>query len=181
MRNGLFKEQEETNTGEALPNINYQEKLNTLSNNKYKLIFLLMINYENLRLSDYYTLKLKNINKSKDNYIDLNKNEIVFNHLVKNEVKDKITIKLKRNEMELFKDILKDNTDDRLFQNIQLNGYKKGMNRIAKKVFGLKSVSLLRRLKYKELPEGSKEILNKVMGIAHKQNHSVKIANRYYM
>ena len=45
MRNGLFKEQEETNKGEALPNMNYQEKLNTLPNNKYKLIFLLMINY----------------------------------------------------------------------------------------------------------------------------------------
>ena len=71
-----------------------------------------MINYENLRLSDYYTLKLKNISKAKDNYIDLIKNEIVFNHLVKNEVKDKITIKLTWNEMELFKDILKDNTDE---------------------------------------------------------------------
>ena len=85
-----------------------------------------MINYENLRLSDYYTLKLKNTNKTKDNYIDLNKNEIVFNHFVKNEVKDKITIKLKRNEIQLFKDIFKDYPDERLFQNIQLNGYKKG-------------------------------------------------------
>ena len=52
------------------------------------------------------------------------------------------------------------------------------MNRIAKKVFGLKSVSLLRRLKYKQLPEGSKEILNKIMDIANKQNHGVKVATR---
>jgi hypothetical protein len=181
LRNNLFKEQQEVNKTEALPDIDYQKKLDELPDTKYKLIFMLMLNYENLRLSDYYTIKLRNYNKTTDNYINKDYTEIVFNHIVKTEIKRGITIKLTKAESKLFKDILKDNTDDLLFSNIQLNGFKKGMNRIAKKHFDLKSVSLLRRLKYKELPEGSKEIVNKVMDIAKKQGHSITTANRFYM
>jgi len=44
-----------------------------------------------------------------------------------------LVIELKKNESELFRYILKNH--DKLFEKIQLGGYKKKINRITKKIF----------------------------------------------
>ena len=59
--------------------------------------------------------------------------------------------------------------------------YKKKLNRIAKKIFNLKSVSLLRRLHYKNVSDNVKEVMQEVSDISKGQNHGIKTANRFYI
>ncbi len=161
----------------------YNKILDTLENNNWKLIFLLLINYPNLRISDYYSIKINPIDKKKDNYFTKNFTKIIFKHLVKENKNNKnnISIKLKPEHKKLFKEILTNYEYNNLNLNLNIGSFKKQLNRLSKKYFSI-SPSDFRKLIYKEnVPSGFKEIYNKLEKIANNQNHNLKTSLQYYI
>lgn len=161
----------------------YNKIIDNLENNNWKLIFLLLINYPNLRISDYYSIKITPDDKKKDNYFTKNFTKIIFKHLVKENKNNKnnISIKLKTEHQKLFKEILTDYQFNNLNLNLNVESFKKQLNRLSKKYFSI-SPSDFRKLIYKEnIPHGFKETYNKLEKIANNQNHNLKTSLQYYI
>lgn len=152
----------------------YNKIINKMNDNIYKLFFILMINYPNVRLQDYFNISL---NEKDDNFITKDYKKIIFNKLVKTDTTKKITIDLTPEHQELFKKILTDFKYEYLHTNIKLDSFKKHINRMSKKIFDVKSISLFRRLAYQE----NKEQYKKLQNISHNQNHKIETAINFYV
>lgn len=160
----------------------FNEIIDKMDDTFIKLYFILFVNYPNVRLNDYWSIKIDDFDTRKDNYLSKDCKFIKFNHLVK-EDNGEIKIKLKKEHTEIFKDIIKkDIVGDYLNNRMSLSGFSHKINKICKKVFGIKRISLFRRLSYKEyLEEGFKENFIKMMEISKGQNHNGKNIIGFYI
>ena len=182
-RDNIYKELKGNDKGEIFKGNgvqDYNKIIDNLDNTNWKLIFILLVNYPNLRISDYHSIKIKPDDKNIDNYITPDFKQIIFNKLVKvnTDNKDKITIDLKPQDQELFKKVLLDDYKyNYIHPNLKLDSFKKHLNRLSHKLFGIQP-SAFRKLNYQD-PK-IKEGIKKLHDIAQKQNHSVKTSMQYY-
>ena len=154
----------------------------------YRFYFLINLNNPSLRFNDYLTLKIRNFDTAKDNYIDNGK--IYFNNLVKSKNIKNITINLNNEEIKLLEKDKKEFPQDYLLHNrkfdteeekyFTIKRSNETVNRWCKKVFGF-NTHTFRKLSYIDLTNNDKETLQKVLEICKKQNHSLDIAIDYYM
>ncbi len=177
IRHTFYKDYHNTDKGLVFNNNtkdDYNKIIKNMNDNIYKLFFVLFVNYPNLRLQDYFNISL---NEKDDNFITKDYKKIIFNKLVKSDTTKKITIDLTPEHQELFKKILTDFKYEYLHTNIKLDSFKKHINRMSKKLFNVKSISLFRRLAYQENKEQYKQLQN----ISHNQNHTIQNSINYYV
>ena len=154
----------------------------------YRFYFLINLNNPSLRFNDYLTLKIRNFDTAKDNYIDNDK--IHFNNLVKSKNIKSITINLNNEEIKLLEKVKQEFPQDYLLHNKKFDTEEEKywtikrsnetINRWCQKVFGF-NTHTFRKLSYIDLTNNDKETLQKVLEICKKQNHSLDIAIDYYM
>lgn len=166
-----LKEHDKSDVFKGQKEEDYIGLLNTMNDDKYKLIFLLMIKYPSLRISDYHSLKIGN----GVNYISSDFKKVIFNKIVKVQIEKPIVILLKEEDQYLFKKVIGNETGDNLFD-VSIGAYKKKMERLSKSVFNLIPHNF-RRLSYLKL----KDQINDFKNISEKQGHSMKTANNFYI
>lgn len=161
-----------------------RQRLSEMPDSPYKIIMMLAVFFDNVRSTDYFTIKIKNYNKNKDNYYD--DGILTFNNLVKKQITEPIVIKVGSIISKMFDKVIenKEDGDDYLFtQDITTNTFSKRLTERVKLYLGIDGgFSKLRKYRYSD--KFKKEDLNKVkefVKTAKNQNHSVNVALKYYL
>lgn len=144
---------------------------------KAKLLLMLVTNHPVLR-GDYNTIKLKNIDKKKDNYFDGKR--LVFNHLLKvdNDIRP---IKLNATEI-LLANMIKAKGDELLFGFASEHGFNKYLRRISEEYIGFNyGIQHYRRLYTSTELSGKIEMDKKASDLASQMNHSSGTQSKFYL
>lgn len=165
----------------------YLDKIGEITNSKDKLLFTMYVKYPPRR-SDYFSIKVRNVDKSKDNYFDFKKKRFVFNSLVKVNKNDAYT-EVDVETSNLVKEVMDSHDKDYLFVDKTGNEYNNKafsnyIKRNSEKYFGKKlTINDFRRLYSNDKLEGKKGVdaVNEALKNAEGMGHSIKTQARYYL
>ena len=181
LRDKIYKELQNEDKSIQINTENFED----LPQDYFKFIYSLLIENVALRASDYYSIKIRNFNRQTDNYINMRRNKIIFNHLVKSQyIKLPFEIKLNDEQQKLLKEIIKSNKTDFLRKDDSIQQFKRGFTTRNEKYFNIKKgISAWRKFNYTKLklnPQFKKDIM-KVLKTSKEANHDLKTSLMYYI
>lgn len=161
------------------------EKIHEMPDDNIKLFYILLLFYPNFRLNDYFSLKIHNYNPKKDNYINKQKNKIIFNSLVKsNTTKLPFVVVLSPEHTSTFKKILINSKEEFLRFHFSIETFKRKFTEYNLTYFNLiGGVSKFRKYQVSKL-NINKDFKNdyyRLLELSKQQNHTLSSLIEYYL